>query len=201
MALNKQKTRFHPWSKSYNKVIAFIMLPLRYGSVLTNIIFITVLRLSVDRMVWVSTELFLNKAGFEFRIFCFCGQGHTITSRLLWLLVRWSKITLTLWFIIIILLQECASFYFWSPAEVPRMQGSAGFCSLVAIFHDLEHPTFANLWQSCHILVLLSTSFSVFLFLSLQLLRVVPLLDPFLHPFSPHVPTIATFSLSETLPI
>ena len=103
--------------------------------------------------------------------------------------------------IIIILLQECASFYFWSPAEVPCMQGSAGFCSLVAIFHDFEHPTFANLWQSCHILVLLSISFSVFLFLSHQLLRVVPLLDPFLHPFSPHVPTIATFSLSETLPI
>ena len=48
--------------------------------------------------------------------------------------------------IIIILLQECASFYFWNPAEGPRMQGSAGFCSLVAIFHDLEHPTFANLW-------------------------------------------------------
>ena len=44
------------------------------------------------------------------------------------------------------------------------MQGSAGFCSLDAIFHDLEHPTVANLWQSCHILVLLSTSFSVFLF-------------------------------------
>ena len=65
---------------------------------------------------------------------------------------------------IIILLQECASFCFWSPAEVPRMQGSAGFCSLVAIFHDLEHQTFANLWQSCQILVLLCTSFSVFFF-------------------------------------
>ena len=100
--------------------------------------------------------------------------------------------------IIIILLQECYSFYFWNPAEVPRMQGSTGFCSLVAIFHDLEHPTFANLWQSCHILVLLSTSFLVFLFLSHQLLRVVPLLDPFLHPFSPHVPTIATFSLRNS---
>ena len=70
--------------------------------------------------------------------------------------------------IIIILLQECASFYFWSPAQAPHMQGSAGFCSLVAIFHDLRHPTFANLWQSCDILVLLFTSFSVFLFLSLQ---------------------------------
>ena len=81
------------------------------------------------------------------------------------------------------------------------MKGSAGFCSLVANFHDLEHPTFANLWQSCHILVLLSTSFSVFLFLTHQLVSVVPLLDPFLNPFSPHVPTIATFSLSETLPI
>ena len=64
------------------------------------------------------------------------------------------KIFITDIIIIIILLQECASFYFWSPAEVPRMQGSAGFCSLVAIFHDLEHPTFTNLWQSCHILVL-----------------------------------------------
>ena len=39
--------------------------------------------------------------------------------------------------IIIILLQKFASFYFWSPAEVPRMQGSAGFCSLVAIFFSL----------------------------------------------------------------
>ena len=100
--------------------------------------------------------------------------------------------------IIIILLLKYASFYFWSPAEVPRMQGSAGFYSLVAIFHDVEHPTFANLWQSCLILALLSTSFSVFLFLSHQLLRVVPSLDPFLHPFSPHVPTIAIFSLRNS---
>ena len=78
------------------------------------------------------------------------------------------------------------------------MQGSAGFCSLVTIFLDLEHPTFANLWRLCHMLVLLSTSFLVFFFLSHQLLRVVPLLDPFLHPFSLHVPTIATF-LSQKL--
>ena len=81
---------------------------------------------------------------------------------------------------------------FLEPAEISRMQGLAGFCSLVAIFHDLEHPTFANLWQSCHILVLLSTSFTVFLFLSHQLLRVVPSLDPFfihsLHMSQPSQP-------------
>ena len=47
--------------------------------------------------------------------------------------------------IIIILLQECDSFYSWSPADVSRTQGSAGFCSLVAIFYDLVLPTFANL--------------------------------------------------------
>ena len=92
------------------------------------------------------------------------------------------------------MLQECAS-YFWSPAEVPRMQGSVGFCSLVAIFHDLEHPTFANLWQSCHILVLLSTSFSVVLFLSHQPLRVVPYWTPFfihsLHMSQPSQPFLS----------
>ena len=41
-----------------------------------------------------------------------------------------------------------------------------------------------------------STSFNVFFglpFLSHQLLKVVPLLDPFLHLFSPRVSTIATF--------
>ena len=87
---------------------------------------------------------------------------------------------------------------FLEPSRGSLHAGAAGFCSLVAIFHDLVHPTFANIWQSCHILVLLSTSFSVFLFLSPQLLRVVPLLDPFLHPFFPHVPTIATFSLTNS---
>ena len=66
--------------------------------------------------------------------------------------------------IIIILLQECAFFYFWSPADVPRIQGSAGFRSLVSIFHDFVPPTFANLWQLCHIPSLLSISFSVFCF-------------------------------------
>ena len=43
--------------------------------------------------------------------------------------------------------------------------------------------------------------FSVFLFLFHQLLSVLPLLDPFLHPFYPHAPTIATFAFSETLAI
>ena len=44
-----------------DKVIAFTMLPLRYGSVLTNIILIAAaLRLSIDSMVWVSAELFQN---------------------------------------------------------------------------------------------------------------------------------------------
>ena len=57
-ALNKKKTRFRPGSKYDYQVIVFIMLPLPYGSVLANIILITVLRVSVDPMVWVSTELF-----------------------------------------------------------------------------------------------------------------------------------------------
>ena len=52
MALNKKKqTRFRPGSKYDYQVIAFIMLPLRYGSVLAIIILITVFRLSVDPMV------------------------------------------------------------------------------------------------------------------------------------------------------
>ena len=38
--------------------------------------------------------------------------------------------------IIIILLQECTSFYFWSPAEVPCMQGSAGFCGSTTTERD-----------------------------------------------------------------
>ena len=77
------------------------------------------------------------------------------------------------------MLQECVSFYFWSPADVPRMQGSAGFCSLVVISFTIlciQSSVFANLWQLCHILALLSISFSVFVFLSHQLIRVVPLL-------------------------
>ena len=40
-----------------------------------------------------------------------------------------------------------------------RAQWSDGFCSLVAIFYDLVHLTFANLWQSCQISTLLSISF------------------------------------------
>ena len=52
MVLNKKKTtRFRPGSKYDYQVIAFIMLPLLYGSVLAVIILITVLRLSVDPMV------------------------------------------------------------------------------------------------------------------------------------------------------
>ena len=43
------------------------------------------------------------------------------------------------------------------------------------IFHDLVHPFFANLWQSCHIPALLSTSIGLS-FLSDQLLSVVPFL-------------------------
>ena len=84
-------------------------------------------------------------------------------------------------------------------SDYARTQGLAeGFRSLmVAIFHDLVQTTFVNLWQSCHSPALHSISFSVFLLLSHQLLSVVPLLDPFLHLFSPHAPTIA---LSETLP-
>ena len=64
--------------------------------------------------------------------------------------------------IFIILLQECASFYFWSPTDAFRMQGSGSFCSLVASFHDLVHLAFANLWQSCHNPALLSTFFGLF---------------------------------------
>ena len=58
MALNKKKTRFRPGSKYDFQDIAFIMLSLRYGSVLANIILIIVLRLSVEPMVWVRTEMF-----------------------------------------------------------------------------------------------------------------------------------------------
>ena len=51
MALNKKNTTFRPGSKYDYQDIAFIMPPFRYGSVLANIILITVLRLSVDPMV------------------------------------------------------------------------------------------------------------------------------------------------------
>ena len=46
MALNQKKIRFRPGSKYDFQAIA-----LRYGSVLANIILITVLRLSVDPIV------------------------------------------------------------------------------------------------------------------------------------------------------
>ena len=75
-------------------------------------------------------------------------------------------------YVLIILFQECAfSFHSWTPAcpaDFSRTQGSAGFCCLVAIFHGLVRPTFANLWQLCHIPALLSISFSVFHFLTHQ---------------------------------
>ena len=62
----------------------------------------------------------------------------------------------------------------------------------------------SNLCKPLAIMSHSSTSFHLFFglpFLSHQLLSVVPLLDPFLHPFSTHAPTITTFALSETLPI
>ena len=96
---------------------------------------------------------------------------------------------------------EISFLLFLEPNRCSPHAGSASYCRLVAIFHDLVHPTFANLWQSCHIPALLSISFSVFLFFSHQLLSVVPSLGLFLHPNSPHAPIIATFALSETFPI
>ena len=51
MVLNEKKLEFRPSSKYHYKAIVFIVLPLRYGSVLTTIILITVLRLSMDPMV------------------------------------------------------------------------------------------------------------------------------------------------------
>ena len=93
-------------------------------------------------------------------------------------------------------------FLFLEPSKCSVLAGVCTFfCSLVTIFHDLVHPSMANLWQLCHISALFSIPFSAFLFLAHQLLSVMPLLDPFLHPCSPHAPTIATFGLSETLPI
>ena len=53
----KKKLGFRPWSKYHYSVIVFIMLPLRYGLMLTTIILITVLRPSMDPVVWVSIEL------------------------------------------------------------------------------------------------------------------------------------------------
>ena len=96
-----------------------------------------------------SQILYYSIAKLKVGVECFDQMTHLYATRSAskrWPLSVWGNI-LDIIIIIIILLQECASFsfYFWSPVEVPRMQGSAGFCSLVAIFHDLEHPTFANL--------------------------------------------------------
>ena len=88
---------------------------------------------------------------------------------------------------------------FLKPANVPRLQGSAGCCSLVVIFRDLEHPTFANLWQSCHIPALLSISFLVFFVSSTFNCSAFTNLS--LHPFSPHAPAVTTFALSKTFPL
>ena len=104
--------------------------------------------------------------------------------------------------IIIILLQDCVSFYFWSPADVPLHAGVRRFlqpsCHLSrSCAFNLCKPL-AVMSHSCTSLHL---GFLVFLFLSHQLLSVLPLLDPFLHSFSPHAPTIAIFALSETLPV
>ena len=35
-------------------------------------------------------------------------------------------------------------FYFWSPADFPRTQGLAGFCSLVSILHDFQANNHLN---------------------------------------------------------
>ena len=66
---------------------------------------------------------------------------------------------------------------FLEPSRCSSHAGVSRFLQLSChMFHDLVHPIFANLWQSCHILALFSISFSVFVFLSHQLIRVVPLL-------------------------
>ena len=66
---------------------------------------------------------------------------------------RFASLVASCFITIIILLYECLS-CFWNPADVPRTQGSAGFCSLVAIFHSLciqplqtsgNHVTFQHL--------------------------------------------------------
>ena len=71
-------------------------------------------------------------------------------------------------------------FFYLSLAGVGRFLQPS--CHLLG--YDLVHSTFANPWQLCRISALFSISFSVFLFLSHQLLIVVPLLNPFLHPSS-----------------
>ena len=91
--------------------------------------------------------------------------------------------------IFIILLQKCASFYSWSPTDVFRMQGSGSYCSLVASFHDLVHPVFANLWQLCHIPALLSTSF-LFLFF----VRLTSKCSAFTEPFFSSILSTSLFS-------
>ena len=77
-------------------------------------------------------------------------------------------------------------------------RGQAGFCSLVAIFHNLVHPTFPNLWQSCHIATFLSISFSVFLFLSHQLLALC-LNGTSFFIYSLHMPQLSQPLLSQKL--
>ena len=91
--------------------------------------------------------------------------------------------------IFIILLQKCASFYFWSPTDVFRMQGLGSFCSLVASFHDFVHPAFANLWQSCHIPALLSTSFFGLFFVCLT-----SKCSAFTEPFFSSTPSTSLFT-------
>ena len=48
---------------------------------------------------------------------------------------------------------------FPEPSRCSPHAGVSRCCSLVAIFHDLVHLTFANLWQSYHSPALLSISF------------------------------------------
>ena len=83
---------------------------------------------------------------------------------------------------------------FLEPSDFPAR---IGFCSQVAIFHDLAHPTFANVLA---IMLRYSTSFLLFFdfFLTHQLLSVVPVLDLFLR-LSRHAPAIATFALTNIL--
>ena len=91
--------------------------------------------------------------------------------------------------------------YFWNLAYVPCTQGFSRF--LLPSRH-LSSSCTSNLCKPLAIMSHSSTfshlSFGL-RFLSHQLLRALPLLDPFLHPFSPLVPTIAIFALSETLSI
>ena len=83
----------------------------------------------------------------------------------------------------------------------PRTYGSASF---LQPSRHLTRSCASNLCKFLAVMSQSSTSFHLFFglpFLSQQLLNVVPLLGLFLHPFSPHAPTIAIFALSETLPI